>query len=287
MPTKQNAPLLGAHVSVAGGAFNAPHRGKAIHCESIQIFTRNQTQWKSKPLSAEDISSFHQAVAETGIGPVLAHDSYLINLGNPDEVKWRQSRDAFQDEIHRAEQLGIDYLVFHPGAHMGAGEDYGLQRIAEALSLALEQNAAGQVHLLIESTAGQGSALGYRFEHLARLIELVHPEGRIGICLDTCHIFAAGYEFRTADTYAQTMSQFDAIVGLGHLKAWHLNDSKKDLGSRVDRHDDIGKGFIGASGIRNLLTDPRMRGIPMILETPGDEEDHARNLRTLRSIMES
>jgi len=285
MTIRQKAPRLGAHISVAGGAFNALYRGKSIHCDSIQVFTRNQTQWKSKPLVDSDIISFKKALAETGISPILAHDSYLINLGSPEDSKWLQSREAFDEEIHRASQLGIHYLVFHPGAHMGAGEKYGLQRIVEALNLALAKDAGGQLQLLIESTAGQGSALGYRFEHLATLLEAVKPAGRIGVCLDTCHVFAAGYDLRTPEAFQKTMSHFDKVVGLRNLKAWHLNDSKKDLGSRVDRHDDIGKGFIGAAGFGNLLKDPRMHGIPMILETPGTEEDHSRNLETLRHLM--
>jgi deoxyribonuclease IV len=285
--TAHAGPVLGAHISVAGGAFNAPARGLQIGCQSIQIFTRNQTQWKSKPLIDEDLVLFHKAVRETGIGPILAHDSYFINLGSPDAAKWKQSREAFDDEIHRAAQLHIDYLVFHPGAHMEAGEEYGLNRIAEALNLALQNCREEKPVLLIESTAGQGTALGYRFEHLASLLEKVEPQGRLGVCLDTCHLFAAGYDIRTPEAYASTLRQFESIVGLQHLKAWHLNDSKKDLGSRVDRHDDIGSGFIGCEGFRNLLKDPKMQGLPMILETPGAEEEHAKNLARLRGLLTS
>lgn len=290
MPRKKAAapaPRLGAHISVAGGAFNAPHRGRSIGCDTIQIFTRNQTQWRSKPLSDEEVTKFHQAVNETRIGPIVAHDSYLINLGSPEEPKWKQSREAFDDEIRRAELLGIDYLVFHPGAHMKAGEEHGLKRIAEALNLALQKTAGYRLQILIESTAGQGSALGYRFEHLATLIEMVEDKPRIGVCLDTCHLFAAGYELRTVAGYEKTILEFDQIVGLSNLKAMHVNDSKKELGSRVDRHEDIGKGCIGTEGFRNILHDKRLSALPMILETPGEEPEHARNLATLRQILNS
>ena len=283
--SKAPVPKLGAHISSAGGVFNVPKRGQDIGCTTIQMFTRNQTRWHSKPLSADEITKFHQAVEKTGIRPIVAHDSYLINLGSPENSKWKQSREAFDDEIRRAEELGIDYLVFHPGAHMNAGEAYGLGRISDALNLALDQTPEFRIQILIETTAGQGSALGYRFEHLAELIDKVEDKGRMGVCLDTCHVFAAGYELRSPEGYKQTIEDFDRIVGLEMLKVLHVNDSKKDFASRVDRHADIGEGYIGMPGFFNLLHDERLRRLPMILETPGPETQYTKNLGTLRRIL--
>lgn len=228
---------------------------------------------------------FHQAVEETQVSPIVAHGSYLINLASPEDSKWKQSRDAFEDEIQRAGVLGIHYLVFHPGAHMKAGEECGLQRIVEAVNLAIRAADPYHVTLLIETTAGQGSALGYRFEHLAAIIDGIEQKDRIGVCLDTCHVFAAGYELRTPEGYTKTINEFDRAVGLDYLKVLHLNDSKRELASRVDRHEEIGRGLIGTEGFRNLLGDPRLRGLPMILETPGKEPEHARNLATLRRLL--
>lgn len=285
LPKKTTGPRLGAHVSIAGGLAKAYDRAKSIGCESMQIFTRNQTQWRARPLEAGEIAGFLQAEPADQIRPVLVHDSYLINLASPDAELRQKSCDSFLEEMNRAEALRISYLIFHPGSHTGSGETDGLQRIAEALNLLIEKTPDFHLRLLVESTAGQGSSLGYRFEHLAWIIERIEQKGRIGVCLDTCHIFAAGYEIRTPAGYRKTMDAFDAIVGISNLFAFHLNDCRKELGSRVDRHAHIGEGQIGLDGFRLLVNDPRLCHLPMILETPGEEEDFRRNLDLLRSLI--
>ena len=277
-------PLLGAHVSISGGVDKAPANGKALDCQAIQIFTRNQLQWRARSLSDLEISGFRKGVKECSLKAAVSHDSYLINLGSHEPVTLQKSLDAFADEIERCELLGIPFLVFHPGSHVGCGETAGLQRIVDSLNAVLSQKPQYTTQVLLENTAGQGSNLGYRFEHLAEILARTQYPDRLGVCLDTCHLFAAGYDLRTRPAYEETFRQFDAIVGLKRVKTFHLNDSKKGLGSRLDRHENIGKGQLGLDPFRMLLNDFRFSGLPMLLETPGGEEAYRRDLKTLRRL---
>jgi len=259
---------VGAHVSASGGVESAPLNAKNIKAEAFALFTKNQKQWKAKPLTRESIDGFKKNCKESGFSAeyILPHDSYLINLGNPDKEGLRKSREAFIDEIQRCALLGLQYLNFHPGNHKNMiREDQCLDLISESLNQALAVTEG--VTLVIENTAGQGTSLGYRFEHLAHIIDKVEDRARIGVCLDTCHTFASGYDIRTEDTYHQTMTEFENIVGFSYLKGMHLNDSKVKLGSRVDRHHSIGEGEIGLDAFRFIMTDPRIDEVPMILET--------------------
>ena len=278
--------LLGAHVSVGGGVENAPARGRELGCDAIQIFSKNQRQWKSVPLSDEAVREFHRAVDDCEIRKVVVHDSYLINLAHPDPDALKKSLDAFSYEMRRADSLGIPYLVFHPGSHLKTTEAEGIQRIAESLNTVLKNIPENHIMLLLETTAGQGNHLGYRFEQLAEIISLTEQKERVGVCYDTAHSFAAGYDLRTKKTYEQTFKEFDGIVGLNKLKVFHLNDSKGDLGSRIDRHENIGKGFLGMESFRFLVNDSRFREHPMILETPGGDKYYKENLNLLRSLMD-
>lgn len=277
---------LGAHMSISGGLDRAFGHGLRAGCDCLQIFTKNQQQWRSRPLADDEIARFKAAQQQSGIAPVLAHDSYLINLGSPDDEQWERSIAAFADELERCAALGVPYLVTHPGAHMGSGEEAGLQRVARALGRLLDAGTGAPTVVLLETTAGQGTSLGHRFEHLARLLELVRHDERLGVCVDTCHVLAAGYDFRTPESYAATFDAFDRLVGLGRIRAFHLNDSKKDLGSRVDRHTHIGEGFVGLEGFRPIVNDPRFADLPMILETPkGDDlAEDIENLARLRAL---
>ncbi|MDH7489154.1 MAG: deoxyribonuclease IV [Anaerolineae bacterium] len=280
-------PRLGAHMSIAGGVDRAILRGHSIGCEAIQIFTKSNNQWRAAPLTDDTLERFHANQHATGIGPIVGHDAYLINLASPDPSLWRKSVDAFVDEMERAGRMGLPYLVTHPGAHTGAGEDVGVRRVAQALDEIHERTAHIPTMILLETTAGAGSTLGGSFEQLAEIIARTrHPE-RVGICFDTSHAFAAGYDLRTPETYAATFEAFDRILGLHRLRVFHLNDSKRELGSRVDRHDHIGRGFLGLEAFRLLLNDPRFANRPMILETPKgpDMAEDVENLRVLRSLM--
>lgn len=279
--------LLGAHVSIAGGIENAPINGKNIGCTAIQIFTKNQMQWQSAELSTENIKSFLAELQRTDIKCVLAHNSYLINLCSPKPDVLEKSRHLFSIEIERAEALGISYLVFHPGSHLNAGERIGILRIAENINEILNKKPNQTLNLLLENTAGQGSNIGYSFEQLAEIVSLIEKQNRVGVCFDTAHAFAAGYDFRDVRSYEQTFAEFDRIIGLEKLMAFHLNDSKKELGSRVDRHEHIGEGFIGTEAFRLLLNDPRFYNIPKILETPGKISDFKRNLNLLKSLIQN
>jgi deoxyribonuclease-4 len=276
--------LLGAHVSISGGLHLAPGRGKDIGCEAIQIFSKNQRRWKAKPLRDEEAEAFKEAVRAAGIESVVIHDSYLINLADPQEEGLKRSREAFVDEMERAQRLGVPYLIFHPGSHKGAGEDFGIQRIAESLDYCIDAAEAPDVILLLESTAGQGSNLGYTFEHLHRIREAVADSSRVGYCLDTCHLFAAGYDIRHREGYEGMVREASEVLGLEGIKTFHLNDSQRELNSRVDRHEHIGKGEIGLEAFRMLMRDSRFDQVPMVLETPGDEEDFRRNLVILKSL---
>lgn len=287
IPKRGVGPLLGAHVSIAGGFDQAPLRGKAAGCRAIQVFTKSRGQWQARPLPDAEAKAFRANLRASGITLAVAHGSYLINLGSSDPTLRRKSLEACREELERAETLGIPYLVIHPGSHLGKGEVAGLRLIAQALDLLLAETRGFKVQIVLETTAGQGTNLGSRFEHLAHLFERAkHPE-RLGVCLDTCHLFAAGYEIRTKEGYEKTMEAFDWLVGLSRLRVLHLNDSKQDLGSRVDRHEHIGKGFLGLSPFRFILNDRRLRSLPMILETPKDGDPVAAdrcNLAILRRL---
>jgi len=261
---------VGAHISISGGHHLAFERGEAIGCTAMQIFTKNATQWRAKPIPQEQADLFRKARGESAIDAVIAHDTYLINLAAPDEEKWAKSKAAFLDEMERCALLGVTGLVMHPGAHLGEGEEKGLERICRAFREIFAEAPDG-VTVLLENTAGQGSYLGNRFEHLAAIMEGV-PEGRFGICFDTCHAFAAGYDLSTLEGYEAVMAEFDRIVGLDKLRAFHVNDSMKGCGSRVDRHEHIGQGTIGREAFSLLMRDERFLTIPKILETPGGEE---------------
>jgi deoxyribonuclease-4 len=274
--------LLGAHMSIAGSLSNAPASGAAIGCEAIQIFSKNQRQWKAKPLSEAEAEGFKRAMEAHSIRAAMVHDSYLINLADPEEAGWKRSVAAFIDEMERCETLGIPLLVFHPGAPKEAGEAFGLKRIAEALDLCLSKAKAERVSPLIENTAGQGSNVGWRFEHLRAILDSLSDPKRVGICIDTCHTFAGGYDIRTQEGWEATLKEFDRVVGLRKIGAFHLNDSKKELNCRVDRHEHIGQGCIGAEPFRALVRDPRFKETPMALETPGEDPDFERNLKLLK-----
>ncbi|MCP4404576.1 MAG: deoxyribonuclease IV [bacterium] len=280
--------LLGAHISIAGGLHKAFSRGENVGCTAIQIFSKNANRWQAKALQEKDIQAFKTAWESSSIKSVIVHDSYLINLGTPKDELWQKSQNALLDELERCEQLGIPHLVMHPGSHVGSGEEEGLERVVQAFDRIHQQSEGYAVKILVETTAGQGTNLGNRFEHLARFFECVQQPERLGVCLDSCHVFAAGYELRTEAGYTETFEAFDKLIGLDRLKAIHMNDSLKPLGCRVDRHQGIGEGEIGLEGFRFLMNDPRLRGIPMILETPkGDDPVAAdrENLNILRNLI--
>ena len=276
--------LLGAHVSVAGGLDKAFARAIESGCTALQIFTKNANRWHVKPISAIEATAFRQAWHESGIGPVVAHDAYLINLASPKSDVWEKSKNALRDELCRCAQLGVTDLVMHPGAHLGTGIAIGLERIRTALREVFQESPQ-QVRLLLENTAGQGSYLGGDFSHLAALLEGFDKQ-RCAVCLDTCHAHAAGYDLSTAEGYAQTMAEFDRLVGLEQIKVFHLNDSLKPCGSKVDRHAHIGGGTIGRAGFACLMQDQRFVEIPMILETPKGDQDEMDviNLTLLREL---
>ncbi|NGP87949.1 deoxyribonuclease IV [Fodinibius halophilus] len=263
---------IGAHVSAAGGVENVPERADEIGAKAFALFTKNQRRWEAPPLTPESIAGFKQKCAALNykMDYVMPHDSYLINLGHPDEDKLQKSRNAFTVELKRCEQLGIELLNFHPGNHLSKiSVDECLQRNSESINRALEQTEG--VTAVIENTAGQGTSIGYKFEYLAEIIDGVEDKSRVGVCIDTCHAFAAGYDMSTAEGYQQMMTEFDQTVGFEYLKGMHLNDSQKELGSRVDRHANIGEGKIGIKGFELLMQDDRFDDIPMILETPNTE----------------
>jgi deoxyribonuclease-4 len=262
---------IGAHVSASGGVFNAPLNAKAIGAKAFALFTKNQRQWVAKPLDEETITKFKRNLDEAEILPkhVLPHDSYLINLGHPEEEKRQKSLDAFIDELQRCDQLGLDRLNYHPGSHLKKiSTQECLERISNSMNEALQKTQ--NVKLVIENTAGQGSNLGFKFEHLAYLIENSIDKERVGVCIDTCHMFTAGYDIRTREAYDKTWQEFDDIIGFEYLMGMHINDSKPDLGSHVDRHDSLGKGKIGLDAFRFLMNDERIDDIPMVLETIDD-----------------
>jgi probable endonuclease 4 len=273
---------IGAHVSASGGVENAPINAVGIGADAFALFTKNQRQWVAKALTVDSINLFKGRVKESGLDTryILPHDSYLINLGHPDPEAIAKSRDAFIDEMKRCEQLGLQLLNFHPGSHLNKiTVEECLDRVAESINIALGQTSG--VTAVIENTAGQGSNIGNRFEHLRYIIDRVDDKSRVGVCIDTCHAFAAGYDL--ADHYDETFNEFDNIVGFSYLRAFHLNDSKKPLGSRVDRHESIGKGCIGIDFFKRLMADPRFDNMPFILETP-DESIWPEEIALLRSF---
>jgi deoxyribonuclease-4 len=277
------AKLLGAHMPASGGLPKAIRQAKEIGCTAVQVFTSSPQQWRSKEVTDQMAADFKAAVAETGIKALVSHDSYLINLCSADPAKLEQSIGAMKGEIERCAKYGIPYVVSHMGAHMGQGEEVGLNAVAESLKRVLAETPE-TVTVCMETTAGQGSALMAKFEHLARILDLLNWHERIGICLDTCHIFVAGYDIRTRDTYEATWKQFDKIVGIPRLKVIHCNDSKKGLGSRADRHAHIGEGELGIEPFRLLVNDARLQNVPIVLETPVENEGHERDLATLRAL---
>ncbi len=279
--------LLGAHTSTTGGVSKAIERAEKLGFTAIQIFTKNNNRWFSKLLDEDEINKFKTVLKQSNIKFIVSHDSYLINLCavKPDLLK--KSREAFIDELTRCELLGIPFLNFHPGSHTGRGEEEGLKVIAESINIAHEKTKDFNVSSMLELTAGQGTALGYKFEHIAKIIEMVDEKERMSVCIDTAHIFAAGYDIRTNESYVKTMSEFDKIIGLEKLKCFHINDSKKELGSRIDRHEHIGKGFIGKEGFINIMNDKKVESVPKILETPKGKEqlEDLENLAILKSLI--
>ena len=292
---------VGAHVSASGGVYNAPLNAMEIGAKAFALFTKNQRQWVAKPLESETIEKFKKNLELSGILPkhVLPHDSYLINLGHPEKEKLEKSRAAFIDELERCEQLGLDKLNFHPGSHLvkipkkdpnleeklAEAENHCLEVIAESMNLAIEATNGSDVKLVIENTAGQGSNHGYKFEHLAYIIDRIEDKSRVGVCLDTCHTFTGGYDLRSPEAYDETMEAFGSIVGFEYLMGMHLNDSKPPLGSHVDRHHSLGQGEIGWGAFKFIMNDPRMDDIPLILETI-DESIWAEEIKALYALVD-
>jgi len=276
-------------MSMAGGYYKAVEAAARMGCDCVQLFTKNNNQWRAKPIDEAQVSRFQAALAELGIGHPISHDSYLINLASPEETLWKKSIDAFVVELQRAEQLGIPYVVTHPGAYTTSSESKGLMRIIQALNEVHQQTNGLAAQCLLETTAGQGSNLGWKFEHLATLLSGVRDPDRLGICFDTCHVYAAGYPMGTEKDYKATMRALNKTVGVKKIRAFHLNDSLKPLGSRVDRHAHIGRGEMGLQPFGYLLADRRFRRVPMYLETPKGEEKGVAldviNLRTLRKLI--
>jgi deoxyribonuclease-4 len=278
--------LIGAHTSISGGVSTSIDRAEDLGFTAIQIFTKNNSQWDAKPLSNREIECFKDKLSKSHIRFVQAHDSYLINLCAKDKDLLKKSRKSFSEELKRCEKLGIPYLNFHPGTHGGQGEDNGLAIIAESINIAHEKTKNSNVGTMLETTAGQGTSLGYRFEHLRAIIDRVETPERMSVCVDTAHIFAAGYDITSPKKYKQVMKEFDDIIGLDLLKAFHMNDSKKALGSRVDRHEHIGKGFIGKAGFKNIMSDRKVVRVPKILETPKSKTqlEDLKNMKLLLSL---
>lgn len=293
-------PLLGAHMSIAGGVDKAIERALAVGCTTLQIFSKNNMQWFTRPLLKEEIARFDRFRKASRLKPIFSHAGYLINLGATDKAVLEKSLRAMADELERAKALGLAFVVIHPGSHMGTGEEAGLKRIARSLDrvfglrasgFRIQRSGIGSPRVALEVTAGQGTNLGYRFEHLARIYELVRRPDRLAVCLDTCHLLAAGYEIRNENGYRQTMKKLDRIIGLKQVVAIHVNDSKTPLGSRVDRHEHIGKGHVGLEAFRLIMNDRRFQRVPKVLETPKGPEVNGvskwdkRNLAVLRRLV--
>ncbi len=280
---------LGAHMSIAGGYYKAVEAAHRCQCDCVQIFTKNNNQWLAKKITTEDAATFQARLAELEIKHPLSHSSYLINLASPDPKLWKQSVDAFIVELERAHILGIPYVVLHPGAWTTSDEAAGIRQVVRALNEVHQQFRDESTQCLLETTAGQGTTLGWRFEQLAEMLDGVRDPNRLGVCFDTCHVFAAGYPLASEKDYQQTMHEFNGLIGVKRIKAFHLNDSKRELGSRVDRHDHIGKGKMGVAPFRHLMSDSRFRNVPMYLETPKGEEKGKEldviNLQKLRRMV--
>jgi deoxyribonuclease-4 len=280
--------LLGAHFSIAKGLDNAVYTAQKYGCNALQLFTKNATTWKERELTRDDIDRFDLAREKTGITEIASHTSYLINLAAIEKKKYAMSKKALEKELIRSSMLGIPYVVLHPGAHMGSGETEGIKRIAETANEIFDAEPDITTRLLLVTTAGQGTSVGCRFEHLREILDRIENTEHIGVCLDTCHILAAGYDIRTLESYRKTMAAFDSIIGLNRLRFIHLNDSKKDLGSKVDRHEIIGRGLIGVDAFGYIMNDQRLCNIPKIIETPkgkdGTDWDRI-NLETLRKLI--
>jgi deoxyribonuclease IV len=277
-------------MSIAGGLDLSIERGAAIGCTAIQLFNKSNNQWAARPLGDAEVERFRSARTRAGIGPVVAHDSYLINLCSPDDALYARSIGAVVEEMERCRRLGVECLVVHPGGHMGQGEEFGVRRMARAIDEIHGRLPGDGTEIAIETMAGQGTIIGHRFEQIAAILAAVKRPERLGVCLDTCHVFAAGYDLRTPKTYAETMRRFDGEIGLRRLRVVHVNDSKKEMGSRVDRHEHVGKGFLGLGAFRLLMNDPRFQRVPLLLETPKDEttcKEDVQNLTTLIGLVDA
>jgi len=281
-------PRFGVHASIAKGFDQALVEGQNLGCESLQIFTKSASQWRGKAIGQESVDQFQKSRSDLKIGPIASHNSYLINLATPDDALWTKSAGALREELERADLLGLDFLVMHPGAHVGTGEEAGLKRILEGLAWIAKQGFQAKTRILFETTAGQGSTLGNRFEHLRTLIDGSPKGWKTGVCLDTCHILAAGYRFSTAQDYRDTFREFDRVIGLKHLHFFHINDSAKPLGSKVDRHAHLGEGHVGMEALRQLVNDAAFTSHGMVLETAKEKRDGITmdeiNLKILRSL---
>jgi len=290
MPVGSGRQRFGAHMSIAGGLHMAFDRGRQVGCDCLQIFVKNQRQWRARPITNDQIQLWRRARRDTQLRPVFAHGTYLVNLASPDRTVWRRSVAACCDELVRCQRLGIRDLIIHPGAHGGRGVSAGIGRVTAALNELFDRTAGARVRVLLETTAGQGNAIGHEFEQLAEIMGGVGNRRRVGVCIDTAHVFAAGYDLRTPDGYAETIERLDRAVGLRRVRCLHLNDSKTACGSRIDRHDHIGKGKLGREAFRMLLNDERLVLVPRILETPKGEDGRGRsydknNLDKLRRLV--
>lgn len=278
---------FGAHQSISGGVFNAVFLGQKAGCDTIQMFNKSSNQWRAKKLAGEEVDKFFKAIEETGVTVATSHTSYLINIASPDKELNAKSYAALKEEMERCNLLKIPNLVMHPGSHVGTGEEAGLKRIADNINKMFDELSDNQCCLLLETTAGQGSHLGSKFEQLAWIISQIEQAQHIGVCLDTCHVFAAGYPLSEPSDYKKTMKQFDEIIGLDRLRIIHMNDSQKPFASQRDRHEHIGKGCIGLEAFRNIVNDTKLKKVPKILETPKGEDvtEDVENLRVLRSLV--
>jgi len=288
MKYSKASPLLGAHFSISKGLHNAIYEAEKYGCSALQIFTKITTSWKERTLTKEEINRFDKAREQTGITFIASHTSYLINLATPERKKHAMSCHALKQELIRSSTLDIPFVVLHPGAHLGKGKEKGIEKVALSINEIFAQTPDIQTRLLLETTAGQGSGLGYTFEQLASILDKIENQNRIGVCLDTSHVFAAGYDIRTPESYRKATDAFDKIIGFENLYVIHLNDSKKELGSRVDRHEHIGKGYIGIEAFELLMNDMRFGGVPKIIETPKqkDKPDMDKmNLNRLKSLV--
>ena len=285
LDSRARAPRFGAHTSIAGGLYRALERGASCGCDVIQLFSKSSQQWAGKPITEEALERWRQARRQSGVEPVMVHDTYLINPASPDAVLWRRSVQALAEEYERCRMLDIPYLVMHPGAHLQHGEAAGIERVARAINRLHAAQPHNPTLLLVENTAGAGTTLGYRFEHLRDIFAAVAEESRLGVCLDTCHALAAGYDLRAAAGWQQTVEQLNRVLGYRQVRAFHINDSKGPLGSRRDRHAHLGQGEIGLEGLRCIVNDRRFAGLPMVIETPkASEESDVINLGVLRAL---